>query len=124
MNFIDANVIIKSFVDNEDKDKCRKIMSEGFVVDTLCLVEAQHVISIIKGDKAYASNCIKSLFKSRGIIVGLDKNLLFEAFRRIDKYELDIFDLVHYSAALINNCPNVVSYDKDFDDLEIKRIEP
>ena len=124
MNFIDANVIIKSFVDNEDKDKCRKIMSEGFVVDTLCLVEAQHGISIIKGDKTYASNCIKSLFKSRGIIVGLDKNLLFEAFRRIDKYELDIFDLVHYSAALINNCPNVVSYDKDFDDLEIKRIEP
>lgn len=124
MNFIDANVIIKAFVDNEDKDKCRKILSEGFVVDTLCLVEAQHSISIIKDDKAYASNCIKSLFKSYGIIIELDKNLLFEAFRRIDKYTLNIFDLLHYTAALLYSCHEFISYDKDFDGLEIKRTEP
>ena len=95
MNFIDANVIIKAFTDNEDKNKCRKILSEDFVTNTLCLVESQHSISIIKDDKIYASDCIKSLFKGHGIIVELNKNLLFETFRRIDKYDINIFDLIH-----------------------------
>jgi len=123
-NFIDANVIIKAFTDNEDKNECRKILSEDFVTNTLCLVEAQHSISIIKNNKIYASDCIKSLFKSQGVIVELDKNLLFESFRRITKYNLNIFDLINYVTALLNNCSSFVSYDKHFENLEIKRIEP
>jgi len=123
-NFIDANIIIKAFTDNGDKDECRKILSEDFVTNTLCLVEAQHSISIIKNNKIYASDCIKSLFKSQGVIVELDKNLLFESFRRITKYNLNIFDLINYVTALLNNCSSFVSYDKHFENLEIKRIEP
>lgn len=124
MKFLDANVIIKAFVENNDKEKCRKLLYEDFVTNTLCLVEAQHSISIIKNDKIYASDCIKSLFKSGCLIVQLDKNLLFDSIKRIEKYNLNIFDLINYTTALINNCFEIVSYDKDFDDLEIKRIEP
>ena len=124
MNFIDANVIIKAFTDNGDKHKCRKILLEDFVTNTLCLVEAQHSISKINGNKVYASNCIKSLFKSHGVIVDLNKYLLFESLKRIDKYNLNVFDLINYVTALINNCSKFVSYDKDFDNLEIKRVEP
>ena len=101
--FIDANVMIKAFTDNEYKYNCRKVLSNDFVTNALCLVEAQHSISIIKNDKIYASDCIKSLFKNQGIIVELNKNLLFETFKRISKYNLNI---------------------RDFDGLEIKRIEP
>ncbi len=122
--FIDANVIIKAFTDNKDKEKCRKVLYEDFVTNTLCLVEAQHGISVIKKNKTYASNCIKSLFKSNGVIVQLDKNLLFESFKRIEKYNLNIFDLINYISALSNNCSEFLSYDKHFDNLEIKRIEP
>ena len=124
MKFIDANVIIKAFTDNEDKEKCRDILYEDFVTNTLCLVEAQHSISTIKKNNIYAANCIKSLFKSNGVIVQLDKNLLFESFKRIEKYSLNIFDLINYVTALVNNCSHFVSYDGHFDDLEIKRIEP
>jgi len=122
--FIDANVIIKAFTENIDKEKCRRILFEDFVTNTLCLVEAQHAISIIKNDKKYASDCIKSLFKSNGIIVQLDKNLLFESSKRIEKYDLNIFDLINYTSALIMNCSEFVSYDNHFDGLEIKRVEP
>jgi predicted nucleic acid-binding protein len=124
MKFIDANVIIKAFTDNEDKEKCRDILYEDFVTNTLCLVEAQHSISTIKKNNIYAANCIKSLFKSNCVIVQLDKNLLFESFKRIEKYSLNIFDLINYVTALVNNCSHFVSYDAHFDDLEIKRIEP
>ncbi len=122
--FIDSNVIIKAFVDDKDNEKCRKVLYGDFITNTLCLVEAQYSISIIKNDKVYAADCIKSLFKSNGIIVQLDKNLLFESFKRIEKYNLNIFDLINYTTALINTCSEIVSYDKDFDDLEIKRAEP
>ena len=124
MQFVDANVIIKAFTDNNDKEKCRKVLSEDIVINTLCLVEAQHAISIIKDDKIYASDCIKSLFKSHAMVVELNKDLLFESFRRIDKYSLNIFDLINYVTALLYNCAKFVSYDKHFDNLEIKRIEP
>lgn len=122
--FIDSNVIIKAFVDNKDNEECRKVLYEDFITNALCLVEAQHAISTIKNDKVYASDCIRSLFKSDGIIVQLDKNLLFESFKRIEEYNLNIFDLINYTTALINNCSEIVSYDKDFDNLEIKRVEP
>ncbi len=122
--FIDANVIIKAFTDNEDKEKCRAALYEEFVTNTLCLVEAQHSISTIKNNKIYASNCIKSLFKSKCTIVQLDKDLVFESFRRIEKYNLNIFDLINYVTALIYNCSEFVSYDEHFDKLEIRMVEP
>jgi len=122
--FVDANIIIKAFTENNDKEKCKKVMFEDFITNSLCLVEAVDVISIIKNNKIYAVNCIKSLFKRNITIVELDKNLLFESFKRIDKYNLNIFDLINYVTALINNCQEFVSYDKDFDNLEIKRVEP
>ncbi|MBI2107605.1 PIN domain-containing protein [Candidatus Woesearchaeota archaeon] len=122
--FIDANVIIKAFTDNNDKEKCRMALCEEFVTNTLCLVEAQHGISTIKNNATYASNCIKSLFKGKGTIVQLDKNLLFESYRRIERYDLNIFDLINYVTALINNCSEFVSYDNHFNNLEIKRTEP
>ena len=122
--FLDANVIVRAFTDNEDKEKCRYLLHEDFITNTLCLVEAHHSIGIITKNKIYASNCIKSLFKGNGIIVELDKSLLFEAFKRIEKYNLNTFDLIHYATALLNNCDEFVSFDKHFDNLEIKRVEP
>ena len=122
--FIDSNVIIKAFTNNNEKENCRRVLSEEFITNTLCLVEAHHAISIIRNGKDYATNSIKSLFKNQCLIVELDKNLLFEAFRRIEKYDLNIFDLINYATALIQNCSRFISYDKDFDDLEIKRVEP
>ena len=122
--FIDANVIIKAFTENKDKERCRSVLYGDFITNALCLVEAQHAIASVSHDKVYASDCIKSLFKSSGIIFQLNKNLLFESFKRIGKYDLNIFDLIHYVTALLNNCSEFVSYDKDFDGLEIKRVEP
>lgn len=121
--FVDSVVLIKAFTENPDKHKCREIVHEKFVTNTLCLVEAHHFISLISKSKTHAAVSIKSLFKSDCVVVDLDKNLLFEAFKRTEKYKLDTFDLINYVTALLNNCSEIVSYDKDFDGLEIKRVE-
>jgi len=123
--FLDANVIIKAFTENKDKEKCRNRLQQPFLTNALCLIEAQHGIGVIKKNKIYASSCTKSLFKSNGIIISLDKNLLFESFKRIGKYNhLNTFDQINYVTALLYNCSTFISYDKDFDGLEIKRTEP
>ena len=122
--FIDSNIIIKAFTENKDKETCRKILYEEFTTNILCLIEAQYGIYTIKNNKDYAANCIKSLFKTNGEIIELNKNLLFESLKLIDKYKLEILDLIHYATALTNNCSEFISYDKDFDSLGIKRTEP
>lgn len=122
--FVDANVIVKAFTQNKDREKCRNVLYEDFVTDSLCLVEAQHAIRAISGDRIHASDSIKSVFRAGCLIIELDRNLLFESFKRTEKYSLNVFDLIHYVAAVLNNCSEFVSYDRDFDNLEIRRVEP
>ena len=122
--FIDANVIIKAFTDNPDKEKCRHLLYGDFVTNTLCLVEAQHAIGVITRDRISAADCVKSLFKSGGTIVPLDINLLFESYKRTVRHKLNVFDMIHFVTALLSRCDTIFSYDKDFDNLEIKRLEP
>ncbi|MBI2135911.1 PIN domain-containing protein [Candidatus Woesearchaeota archaeon] len=122
--FIDANIFVKAFTNSEEKEECRDILSTQFITNTLCLVEAIKMISTIKKDKIYAAKSIRSLYAYNCTIIDLDKNLLFEAIKRMDKYDLKMFDLINYVTALLNGCTEFVSYDRDFNGLEIKRIEP
>ena len=63
--FVDANVIVKAFTENVCREKCRKILSKEFLTNTLCLVEAMKIISLIIHDKVEAAACIKSVYKKR-----------------------------------------------------------
>ena len=122
--FVDANVIIKAFTENDNKIECRNILYDEFITDTLCLIEAHYMIAKIKNNKIYAAECVRSIFKGNGTIIEIDRNILFEAIKKVEKYDLNIFDLVHYIIALRNECSEFVSYDDDFSGLEIKRTEP
>lgn len=122
--FIDANVIVNGFANNKDKIRCRKILDEGFITDMVCVAEAQDALTTILKDKEKAINCVRSLFKGDNIILPVDKNIFFEALKKANISNLFIMDAIHYAAALLNNCSEIISYDKDFDGLEIKRAEP
>lgn len=121
--FVDATVIVLAFTENTVKDNCRALLQGEFVTNTLCLVEAQKAIAKISNDRIYASVSIKSLFKGRGTIVPLDRNLLFRSLKLVSS-GLDAFDSVHYATALLNGCSELVSYDADFGNLEIRRTKP
>jgi predicted nucleic acid-binding protein len=122
--FIDANVVTKAFTDNTAKGKCAEMLHKDFVTNTLCLVESQRAIAKISKDGIYASLCIKSLFKRGGLIVPLDKNLLLSSLKLAARTNLNAFDSVHYATALLKACSEFISYDKEFDNLSIKRTEP
>ena len=124
MRLVDANIMVNAFTNNTENEKCRRLLKEFFVTNTLCLVEAQHIIANITSDRSYAADCIRAILRSNATIVPLDEPLLFEALKQIGRYGLNIFDLIHYTTAKLHECAEIVSYDADFDMLDIERIEP
>ena len=124
MKFLDSNVLASAFYKNECTEECQNVLREGGLVDVFNLIEAFFIIEKETGSREIAQKSIKNLLKSNIQIVEVDINLLFEALKRVNSLKLSIFDAIHYSCALINNCDTIISYDKDFDKLDIPREEP
>ena len=123
MRFIDAMIITLAFTRNDKSEECRNAIRKGGIVNALVLAEAHYNIENITKNKILAKKSIKSIL-GRLDVVAVDQNLLFESLRRAEKYNLKIFDLIHYTTALLKGCSSVLSYDKHFNNLEIKREEP
>jgi predicted nucleic acid-binding protein len=123
---VDSDVIVFAFSNNPRKDACRKLIeAENITINTLILLESFSKVATITKDNALAESMAKLFYTADNIeIIDFDANLFFEALKRSGKYRLKISDLVHYTTALLNSCSSIISYDRDFDNLEIKRIEP
>jgi predicted nucleic acid-binding protein len=124
MKFIDANVIAHSFYPSKKQEPCKQIVRIGGITNTIAIIEAFNIIEH-QVDRDHARDMIRSLYGTYVEIVDVDKNLIFEALRKSKKEtKLKFIDLVHYTTALLHNCDGILTYDKDFDCLDIPRDEP
>lgn len=123
MRFIDSNIIAYAFYSNPYTEKCQKILSEEGIIDTVVLIEAFNIIEN-EIDKKYALSAIRSLLKSNLKIISTDISLVFEAMKLSEKSKLKFIDNIHYATAKTHNCTEIITYDKDFNGLDIKRVEP
>jgi len=123
MKFIDSNIIAHAFYDNPLREHCKNVLQKEGVINTICLIETFNVLERIT-NRERALRCVKSIFKSHLTVIDVDIKLLFEALKRSQKYKLNFYDLVHYTTAIINNCESIITYDTDFDKLDIPREEP
>ena len=124
MKFLDSNVLAYAFYRNEHTVRCQKAIMEGGVVDTFNLMEAFFIIEKETGSRETAQKSIRGLLRSGIVVADVDLNLVFEALKKSARYKLSIFDTIHYCCALMNSCEAIISYDSDFDNLDIKREEP
>lgn len=124
MKFLDSNVLAFAFYKNEYTKECQKALREGGLVDVFNLIEAFFIIEKETGSREIAQKSIKGLLKLNFQIVGVDVNLLFEVLKKINHVKLSIFDTIHYCCASIYSCDAIISYDSDFDGLDIPREEP
>lgn len=123
MKFLDANVIAYAFYQNKHQDACQEILRNGGLTDTIVLVEAFNIIEL-ETNRSVALRVIRALLKSNITVIDSNVNVIFETLKRAEKYHrLKFIDLTHYTVALIRGCESVMSYDKDFDGLEIPRRE-
>ena len=124
MKFLDTNVLAYAFYSNENTKRCQGAITEGGLTDTFSLIEAFHIIEKETGRRELAQRAIRGLLKSNVEVVGVDVNIVFESLKKAGSLKLSIFDTVHYACALANNCDSILSYDKDFDKLDLEREEP
>ena len=124
MKFLDSNVLAFAFYKNEHTEECQAALKEDGLIDVFNLIEAFFIIEKETKSREVAQKSVRGLLKSNLQIIDVDANLLFEALKRVNSLKLSIFDAIHYSCALINNCNTIISYDKDFDNLDIPREEP
>ena len=124
-SFIDSNVIIYAFTNSAQKLKCRNLLTqENLISNTLVLLESYAKIATINSE-TYAREAIRGILSLGNIqVMDFTNNLFFDSIKRGQKYKLKISDLIHYTTALLYNCNKIISYDKHFDNLEIKRVEP
>jgi len=104
---------------------CVKNPKDFITINALILLESYSKVATITKNWQLAVNMVKLSYKAGNIeIIDFGNNLFFEALKRIGKYNLKISDSVHYTTALLKGCSSIMSYDRHFNDLEIKRIEP
>ena len=123
MKFIDSNIIAYAVYPNENQEMCQQSIREGGILNTIVLIEAFNIIEH-QTNKEHARDVIKSILKTNITIVNTDINLIFETMKRTEKNKLRFIDLVHYTTALMYNCEAILTYDKDFNNLDISREEP
>lgn len=121
MRFLDSNIIAYAFYENENQINCQNIIREGGIIDTIVLIESFNIIEKER-DREYATRAIKSILRANIKIIDVDLNLIFETMKRAEKYkQLKFIDLLHYTTAIMEDCESILSYDQDFDNLEIPR---
>ncbi|MBI4439815.1 type II toxin-antitoxin system VapC family toxin [Candidatus Woesearchaeota archaeon] len=125
MEFVESTVLVYAFTNSKWREACRGILGkQGLATDSLAIAEACSKIGTLTG-REQEIMFLKSVFRMGNLeILPFDRNLAFSTLRNLKKTPLHFFDCVHYSAAQTFDCSAIYSYDKDFDKLPIKRIEP
>ncbi|MCS7125847.1 MAG: PIN domain-containing protein [Aigarchaeota archaeon] len=123
---IDANVVLEVLYKRsrwEESYKLLKKVREG-LVRALMLHFAIHAISAMLGNPDLVAKLLTEISSWRGLtIVDLSIHDGLVACELASRTGLDFDDGLHYYLAKRRNIP-IVSFDKDFDKLDIKRIEP
>ena len=129
---MDTDVFVNAFVDLDESRKrdSRLLLEQAIsgsvelVTDFLVLTETFYVIEKYKNTNI-AIKVLKELLSLGNLeIVPINHITYFESLKRVEKYKLKFNDMVHYTVAMLNDVSGIYSYDKHFDGLEIKRVEP
>jgi len=130
MYLIDTNIFLEVMLSRERSGECKELLSlirdgkvRGLVTDftvhsIMILLER---FSRVKELRVFLS----SLRAYKGLWIYCTS--LSDKLRAVDMViegRLDVDDAIQYSAALATGSRGIVSFDRDFDSLEIPRLEP
>lgn len=123
---IDANIVLEVLYKRSRWEESYKLLNrvkDGSIRASL-LHFALHGISAILGKPDLVANLIEEILTWRGLIIAdLSIHEELMACELASRVGLDFDDGLHYYFAKSRRIP-ILSFDKDFDNLDIKRIEP
>lgn len=131
--FIDANIFLRVFVKENEKHykECfnlLKLVKNGKIkafTSSLVIAEVNWVLNrFYQTTKKHRIRLIKSILKFNGLKIRDESNPLL-GIHFYEKYNIKFIDaLIAANNLIYKNNIAIISYDKDFDKLNVKRIEP
>lgn len=130
MYLIDTNIFLEVMLSRDRSEECRKLLRmlrddrlRGIVTDFTI-----HSIIVLL-DRLKRLNALKSFLQSLTAYKGLCiyATPLCDEIKAVDiaeKTGLDMDDSIQYCAALSAKAEAIISFDKDFNNLEVPRKEP
>lgn len=123
---IDANIILEVLYKRDKWRKCFELLNyvKTGKLRAYVLKFTIHGISAILGNPNLVSKFLAEINTWRGLaIVDLSIEEMILSCKIAEETNLDFDDSLHYYFAKTHNIP-IVSFDKDFDNVDIERVEP
>lgn len=127
MLLVDANIFLELFLGQEKANECERFLQKVSAGELEAVVSkfTIHAIEALLNDSRLILAFLRNVENSLGLDVyetSVEEEM--GASMLMDKVKLDFDDAVQYYLAKKLGVEAIVSYDKHFDNLEIKRKEP
>ncbi len=127
MLLVDANVFIELFLGQEKAEECERFLQKISMGEIEAVVSkfTVHAIEALLNDSSLILAFLRNVQGSLGLNVyetGVEDEMA--ASMLMDKVKLDFDDALQYYLAKKLGVEAIVSYDKHFDTVDIRRKEP
>ena len=126
MYLIDSNIFLEVLLEQEKSNQVKKFIISASLNDLFISNFSLHSICIVllkENQTAKLVLFLNEAIKGKIKVLSVETNLLDIVVNNANKFNLDFDDAYQYTAAKTYNL-QLVSFDKDFDKTDIKRIEP
>lgn len=131
INYIDSNIFINAILyDDKKANKCKEIIlqiAKGEIEGMTSLLTWDEIVYVVKKliSKEIASREGEKFLNIPNLsLIKVDEEIMMTAQRLFSNYDIDPRDSIHIATALANNVKEIISDDKDFENVkEIKRIK-
>jgi predicted nucleic acid-binding protein len=130
MYLVDTNIFLEVMLSRRRKDECKrflKMLRDGEILGTVTDFSVHSIMVLL--DRLNRPEKLKTFLLSltgyRGLAVHYTS--IAEEVRAVElaqEKKLDIDDALQYAVALSIGADAIVSFDEDFNNLEIPRLEP
>ena len=131
MYLIDSSILLELIFGQEKSEECKNFMQKVKAGEIKCFVSDFNIDSILLAIYRHTKNIklmqtfLASMIELLNLpiyFIGLDDRI--KAIGYIEKYGLDFEDSMTLQATIGSGCTHIVSFDKHFDNLPVKRVEP
>ena len=123
---IDSNVFLEGLLEQKQSDKVQSFLGKADVESLYITNFSLHSIGVLltraKKIKLFR-NFVNDVILNKIKVLSIGSEDLNQVIENIEKYSIDFDDAYQYTIAKFYNL-QIVSFDKDFDKTDLKRIEP
>ncbi|MFB6158838.1 MAG: type II toxin-antitoxin system VapC family toxin [Candidatus Nanohalobium sp.] len=128
MYLIDTNVFLELLLDQEKADECEKLLGK-ILEGRVNAAATEFTIHSVQGTLADNPETIKRFLESVNSTINIqiletemEEEIIISQYSKESSLCFD--DALQYTVAQRENIEKIISYDTDFDNTDLKRVEP